>query len=96
MEFFWDIRAEWRNIGLGLGINVGTLDSIERTNRMVVKDCFCALLECWLQHDNPKPTRSAMNEVLHFKPLASVLSSGKGERLLLMEVCYDYIGIECS
>ena len=85
-DFFWDVRAEWRNIGLGLGIDVGTLDSIERTNRMVVEDCLYALLKCWLQHDSPKPTRSAMIEVLRSKPLASASSSGKGECLLSVVV----------
>ena len=82
-DFFWDVRAEWRNIGLGLGIDVGTLDSIERTNRMVVEDCLYVLLKHWLRN-NPKPTRSAMVKVLHSKPLASVSSSGKGECLLPM------------
>ena len=80
-DLFWDVRAEWKNIGLGLGIDAGTLASIERTNRMVVEDCFYALLELWLRNDSPKPTRSAMIEVLHSKPLVSASSSRKGECL---------------
>ena len=93
-DLFWDVRAEWRNIGLGLGIDVGTLASIERTNRMVVEDCLYALLRRWLQHNSPRPTRSAMIKVLQSKPLASVSSSGKGKCLLPM-VMY-YVVIECS
>ena len=98
-DLFWDVRAEWKNIGLALGIDAGTLASIERTNRTVVEDCFYALLECWLQHDNPKPTRSAMTEVLHSKPLVSALSSGKGEYLLpvlkfnIMTLCCDKLAV---
>ena len=76
-DFFWDIRASWKTIGLELGIDMGTLDSIERTHRMVVEDCLLEMLKRWLQHDNPVPTRSAMIEVLRSKSLASASSSGK-------------------
>ena len=29
-DFFWDIRAAWEMIGLELGIDMSTVDSIER------------------------------------------------------------------
>ena len=77
-DFFWDIRAAWKTIGLELGIDMGTLDSIERTHRMVAEDCLLEMLKRWLQHVTPKPTRSVMASVLQSKPLAG-LSTTAGE-----------------
>ena len=77
-DYFWDFRAAWKTIGLQLGIDVGTLDSIERTQRWVVDDCLRELLICWLKRGTPNPTRSAMDAVLRSKPLAGV-STAAGE-----------------
>ena len=79
-DFFWDIRAAWKTIGLELGIDMGTLDSIERTHRMVVEDCLLHMLKHWLLHVTPKPTRSAMAAVLQSKTLAEV-STTAGENI---------------
>ena len=79
-DFFWNVRAAWKMIGLELGIDMGTLDSIERTHRMIVEDCLLEMLKHWLQHVTPKPTRSAMAAVLQSKPLAGE-STTAGELL---------------
>ena len=89
-DFFWDFRASWKTIGLELGIDMGTLDSIERTHRMVVEDCLLEMLKCWLQHATPKLTRSAMAVVLQSKPLAGVVTIAEGELLQIFPCVYGY------
>ena len=80
VEFFWDFRSQWKFIGLELGIDMGTLDSIERTQRMVVEDSYLEMLKHWLKRATLTPTRSAMAAVLQSRPLAGV-STTAGELL---------------
>ena len=79
-DFFWEFRAEWKTIGVELGIDIATLDSIEKSNVRVVEDCLREMLTRWLRRATPKPTRSAMAAVLKSKPLAGV-STTAGELL---------------
>ena len=54
----WDARSKWYNIGLELGIDAGTLDTIDSTQNPDC--CFRAMLTKWLRQDSPKPTRTAL------------------------------------
>ena len=77
-DFFWDFRAEWKMIGLELGIDIATLNSIEKSNVRVVEDCLREMLTQWLKRATPTPSRSAMAAVFKSKPLAGV-SATAGE-----------------
>ena len=59
-------RANWRQIGLQLGIDVGTIDAIE-VDRRKVEDCLTDLIIHWLRNTEPKPTRSALTKALQSK-----------------------------
>ena len=63
MEKIWDARAKWYNIGLGLRINPGTLDAIEKNNRNV-DDQFRETLGVWLKTNQPQPTKALLAEAL--------------------------------
>lgn len=64
MEAAWLARSKWKNIGLELQIDVGTLDAIERSNQGIVEDCFRDMLKTWLRMAWPKPTIEALAKAL--------------------------------
>ena len=66
MEELADVRAKWYNIGLGLGVSVGTLDGIhaEHSN---TSDCLRETLKKWLNSYPPHPTWSKVVEALRTK-----------------------------
>ena len=64
MEELADVRAKWYNIGLGLGLSVGTLNSIEHSNN---SDYLRATLMKWLNAYSPPPTWSKVVEALRTK-----------------------------
>ena len=66
MEELADVRAKWYNIGLGLGLSVGTLNSIE-TERNNTSDSLRATLMKWLNAYSPPPTWSKVVEALRTK-----------------------------
>ena len=59
-----DARDEWYYIGLELKIDAGSLNAIRNDNRHSVQDCLLALLQKWLNNDEPKPTWGALKEAL--------------------------------
>lgn len=59
----WPHRAKWRQIGIQLDIDVGTLDAIE-ANRKTVEDCLTDLILHWLRNSDPKPTHGALTAAL--------------------------------
>ena len=60
----WDYRSWWRFVGIELGIDVNTLDTIDRDYRKA-DDCLIELITEWLCRTNPtKPTRSAIAKAL--------------------------------
>jgi hypothetical protein len=59
----WEARTEWYNIGLGLGLNQGSLSAIQYNNRRC-EDCFRIMLSEWLKKIDPRPTWSALAEAL--------------------------------
>ena len=63
LNLTWNYRSRWRFIGIELGIDVNTLDTIERDHRKA-EDCLTELITIWLCHTNPKPTRIAITKAL--------------------------------
>ena len=56
-------RANWRQIGIQLDVDVGTIDAIE-ANRRKVEDCLTDLISHWLRNTKPKPTCGALTKAL--------------------------------
>ena len=63
LNLTWKYRSRWRFIGIELGIDVNTLDTIEKDHRKA-EDCLTELISIWLRRVNPKPTRSAVTKAL--------------------------------
>ena len=63
LNLMWDYRSRWRFIGIELGIDVSTLDTIDKDYRKA-DDCLTELITTWLRRTNPKPTRSAIAKAL--------------------------------
>ena len=78
----WEARAKWFIVGLELGIELGVLNAIERSNLFMVDDCFEEMLLQWLRIARPVPTLAALANALRsptvgFGHLAEqILSSG--------------------
>ena len=60
----WEARSKWYNIGLELGLTVGTLDAIKKSNHCDVDDCFRATLIEWMRNSKLKPTLSSLADAL--------------------------------
>ena len=78
LNLTWNYRSRWRFIGIELGIDVNTLDTIERDHRMA-EDCLTKLITIWLRRANPKPTRSAITKALESQSVmasAAIPSAG--------------------
>ena len=63
LNLTWTYRSRWRFVGIELGIDVNTLDAIERDHRKA-EDCLTELITIWLRRTNPKPTKSAITRAL--------------------------------
>ena len=63
LEAVWEARVNWFNIGLKLGISVGTLDSIEATGQNPDK-CLTAMIKDWLKNGKPKPSWAQLAKAL--------------------------------
>jgi hypothetical protein len=48
--------VKWYNIGLKLGISVGTLDSISKAANQNPDGCLTAMIKDWLKNGQPKPS----------------------------------------
>ena len=72
LNLMWDYRSRWRFIGIELGIDVSTLDAIDKDFRKA-DDCLTELITKWLRCTNPKPTRNAIAKALESW---SVVASG--------------------
>ena len=66
MEELADVRAKWYNIGLGLGLSVGTLDGI-KAEHSNISDCLREALTTWLKAHPPLPTWSKVVDALRTK-----------------------------
>ena len=63
LEAVWEARAQWYNIGLKLGISVGTLDSIDATSQNPGK-CFTAMSKDWLKNGKSQPSWAQLAKAL--------------------------------
>ena len=64
LESVWEARVKWFNIGLKLGISVGTLNAIKKNNNQDPDDCLTAMLEYWLNNGKPKPSWAELAKAL--------------------------------
>ena len=71
LNLTWKHRSRWRFIGIELGIDVNTLDAIERDHKKA-EECLAELITTWLRGTNPKPTRSAMTKALESQSVQAV------------------------
>ena len=74
LDLTWNYRAKWKFLGIELGIDIGTLDAIEKNNREV-EDCLVQLLSKWLRS---KATRSAMTKALQSRKVTGEATSAQG------------------
>ena len=51
MEELADVKVKWYNIGLGLGLDYGTLDAIKEQYQNSHSDCLRDTLKMWLKAD---------------------------------------------
>ena len=72
LDCFWDYRAKWKLIGIELGIDSGTLDSINMNERYV-ENCLVELIKVWLR--GKTATVSKMSAVLQSKHVAGGVPS---------------------
>ena len=58
------MKIDW--IGIHLNISRGSLDTIKQNymNTGGVEECLTEMITKWLQHNDPEPTRFALNRAL--------------------------------
>ena len=54
----------WENIGILLGIDSKTLDSIKATEKSTSENCLREMLKVWIKKVSPPPSWSAIAEAL--------------------------------
>ena len=70
-EFMLSSASEWKNLGLFLKINIGTLNTIECDHKKA-NDCLHEMLYIWLKQVDPPPSWQALADaVCHFDPAVS-------------------------
>lgn len=67
----WELRAKWYNIGVALGISVGTLNATELKHHYNPDRCLTDVLTEWLRQGKPQPTWDALCEALTIPQIAS-------------------------
>ena len=70
IDLTWPHRARWRLIGIELRIDTGTLDAIDANNKKV-EGCLDELITKWLRNTHPRPTRTAITDVLKSERILS-------------------------
>ena len=65
LEELYNARAKWYNIGMKLGVNIGTLKAIEKQYLNDPSDCLRETLTTWLKSYSPPPTWSKVMEALN-------------------------------
>ena len=65
----FSVRAKWRNIGIELEIDIGTLDSIEKSFHFDHTECLSRMLENWVKQTDPPPSWDALVEALESGPV---------------------------
>ena len=87
LNLTWKHRSRWRFIGIELGIDVNTLDAIEKDNRKA-EDCLTELIATWLRGVDPKPTRSVIIKALESQSVQVVSAATSSER---GKACYNVL-----
>ena len=84
LNLMWDYRSRWKFVGIELGIDVSTLDAIDKDYRKA-DDCLTELITKWLRRTNPKPTRSAIAKALESQSVvASVATPSEGKIVIIL------------
>ena len=65
----YDVRAKWKNIGIQLEMDLGTLNAIEKRHRSDPDDCLPEMLDYWLKQVSPRPSWNSLAEALESKPI---------------------------
>ena len=63
----WHLRSRWDYIGLELGVDAGTLDSIRKINPDDPDAWFIGMIQQWLQSTKPDPTLAQLDKALNAK-----------------------------
>ena len=73
LDEMWNYRARWKFIGVALGIDMGTLDTIEKDYKMV-DDCLLKMINGWLRNCL-RPTREVIRAALQSKHVSNAASN---------------------
>ena len=74
LDLTWDYRDRWKFIGIKLGVDTPTLNTIKQDHQSS-EDCLVELLNIWLRGD---ATRSAMARALQSRQVVIAGTSGQG------------------
>ena len=81
MEELADVKVNWYNIGLGLGLGCGTLDTINEQYRCSPSDCLREAIKIWLKTDeSAPPTWSKVVKALKTKTVNEISLAKKLEQ----------------
>ena len=81
LNAIWEIRAEWQNLGLSLGIPYSDIEVIKKDSPGDAEDCFRAVIRLWLTREDPKPTWAALVEALQSPMLRHVALAARIQAL---------------
>ena len=65
----YPVQAKWKDIGIELDIDIGTLDSIERSCHFQDNNCLTRMLDFWFKQTDPPPSWYAIVEALESGPV---------------------------
>ena len=83
LDYFWDYRAKWKMIGIELQIGMGTIDSIDKSQRGV-DDCLIEVIKVWLH--GKTATVSAMSAALKSKCVGGGVPSAHGKMIIISHI----------
>lgn len=67
IDYGWSLRSRWNYIGLELGFDAGTLDSVKQSNHDDPDNCFTEVIQRWLRNARPDPTWEQLDRALKAK-----------------------------
>ena len=69
LNHVYDARSKWREIGVQLRINAGTLEAIKKDHQGDCYECLEKLLRVWLRGNDPSPSWKALADALKAPPV---------------------------
>ena len=60
------VAAKWEDIGIYLGLQIATLNTIAAEHPSNPRKCLIEMLKVWLERVDPSPTWSAIIEAVEF------------------------------